>query len=128
MKYNNTIGLVAGLSGALAVAFGAFGAHAAEAFLEASGRAGTYETAVKYHFYHTLALLLIGWAYQQTPHKYYQWAANAMALGILVFSGSLYTLCFTGITILGAVTPIGGLLFIVGWLLLALGAKATKKG
>ena len=106
--------------GALSVMIGAFGAHALRAALEASGRLETFETAVKYQFYHTLALLAIGLLMYQIPDKWLYYAALAMIGGILIFSGSLYILCLTGIRWLGAITPIGGVLMIVGWVMLFL--------
>jgi uncharacterized membrane protein YgdD (TMEM256/DUF423 family) len=108
------------ISGALAVMIGAFGAHALRASLEAAGRMETFETGVKYQFYHTLALLLIGLLMSHFDSKLLQYAAYAMLAGIVIFSGSLYILCLSGVTKWGAVTPIGGLGFIAGWILLAI--------
>ncbi|RDB07715.1 DUF423 domain-containing protein [Runella aurantiaca] len=111
--------------GALGVAIGAFGAHALRPTLEASGRMDTFETAVKYQFYHALALILISVLLQNTAvtsAKWYHWAGYSFLGGVIVFSGSLYTICFTGIKAFGAVAPIGGTLMIVGWVLLFLGA------
>lgn len=109
--------MIAALSGALAVGVGAFGAHGLEEILEATGRTETFETAVKYHFYHTLALALIGLILLVRPNwKSLQFSAWNMIGGIIIFSGSLYILSLTGITWWGAVTPIGGVLFILGWL------------
>ena len=110
--------LIAAVLGALSVGTGAFGAHALRASLEASGRLDTFETAVKYQFYHTLAILAIGILMYHIPDKRIGYAAIAMASGTFVFSGSLYVLCLTGTRWWGAVTPIGGVLLIVGWVLL----------
>jgi uncharacterized membrane protein YgdD (TMEM256/DUF423 family) len=107
--------LIATALGALSVAIGAFGAHALAPMLQATGRTDTFETAVKYQMYHTLALLAVGLLLFKVEHPALQVAAWCFFLGILVFSGSLYTLCMTGITWLGAITPIGGTLMIVGW-------------
>ncbi len=107
--------LTASLLGALTVAFGAFGAHALGPMLQATNRLDTYETAVKYQMYHTLALLAVGLLLFNVEQPALQVAAWCFLLGILVFSGSLYTLCLTGITWLGAITPIGGVLLIAGW-------------
>ncbi|MEM6840700.1 MAG: DUF423 domain-containing protein [Bacteroidota bacterium] len=104
--------------GALSVMIGAFGAHALQATLEAQGRMDTFETAVKYQFYHTLALLYIGLLMFRIQDKLLDYAALSMIGGVLIFSGSLYILCLSGIRWLGAVTPIGGSLFIIGWVLL----------
>nr|WP_071594878.1 DUF423 domain-containing protein [Pontibacter roseus] len=94
---------------------GAFGAHALSSLLQASNRVDTFETAVKYQMYHTLALLAVGLLLFRVEHPALQVAAWAFFIGILIFSGSLYTLCLTGITWLGAITPIGGTALIVGW-------------
>ena len=110
--------LTAAVLGGLSVGIGAFGAHALRAILEASGRIETFETAVRYQFYHTLALLAIGLLMYHIPDKKLGYAALAMMGGILIFSGSLYILCLTGARWWGAVTPFGGVLLIVGWVLL----------
>lgn len=110
-----TILLIASALGALTVAIGAFGAHTLAKMLQSTGRVETFETAVKYQMYHTLALLAIGLILFKVEQPALQVAAWCFFLGILVFSGSLYVLCATGITWLGAITPIGGTLFIVGW-------------
>lgn len=109
--------MLAGLSGALAVGLGAFGAHGLEEILTATGRTETFETAVKYHFYHTLALALIGLIQLVRPNwKSLQFSTWSMIGGIVIFPGSLYILSLTGITWWGAVTPLGGVFFILGWL------------
>ncbi|MDQ6478008.1 DUF423 domain-containing protein [Dyadobacter sp. LHD-138] len=116
---------VGGILGALAVALGAFGAHALKAMLETSGRLETFETAVKYQFYHALAMVLVGILMQRAGEdaaKLLGWSGNAFAVGVIIFSGSLYAICFTGITKFGATAPIGGLLLIAGWILLILAA------
>lgn len=120
MNPQNTLRLAAVL-GALSVGIGAFGAHGLAAFLAQTGRAATFETAVRYQFYHTLALGLVGILYLRHPRlRALGGVAACFAGGILVFSGSLYALVFSGIKWLGAITPIGGILMIVGWLWLAL--------
>ncbi|WKN33652.1 DUF423 domain-containing protein [Porifericola rhodea] len=110
--------LSASAFGALSVMIGAFGAHALRASLEASNRLDTFETAVKYQFYHTLALLVIGLLMYRIQDKLLDYAGLSMIVGILIFSGSLYILCLSGLRWLGAITPIGGLLMIIGWVLL----------
>ena len=93
--------------------------------LEASNRLDTFETAVKYQFYHALALVLIGFMLRgqgEDAGKWLNWAGYSFIGGILIFSGSLYAICFTGITKFGATAPIGGLLMILGWILLLLAA------
>ena len=119
MKAKNIL-VLAGISGAIAVGLGAFGAHGLEPLLIQNGRLDTFETAVSYHFYHTLGLLGLGILALIKPEwKGLSLAAWGMFLGILIFSGSLYILSLTGITWLGAITPIGGVGFILGWLALA---------
>lgn len=118
--------IISALSGALAVALGAFGAHALQGMLIESGRVDTYETAVLYHFVHTLTLLSVGILIEHRHHVWLTRAAWSFTFGLLLFSGSLYVLCFTGMTWLGAVTPFGGVLFIMGWLFLVLGVLKRK--
>ncbi|MDO1447166.1 DUF423 domain-containing protein [Rhodocytophaga aerolata] len=107
--------------GGLGVAIGAFGAHALKAMLESTSRTDTFETAVRYQFYHALALLLIGLLLFRLDSKLLHYSGNLMLAGTIIFSGSLYILCMTGIKWLGAITPIGGVLMIAGWVLLAMG-------
>lgn len=107
----------AAIFGAIAVGIGAFGAHGLKAILEETGRIETFETAVKYHFYHSLGLFLIGILALVKPEwKGLNFSTICMIIGILIFSGSLYILSLTGITWLGAITPLGGVAFILGWL------------
>jgi uncharacterized membrane protein YgdD (TMEM256/DUF423 family) len=102
--------------GAIAVGIGAFGAHGLKDILAETGRLETFETAVKYHFYHSLAILMVGILSIIKPDwKQLSTAAILMSIGILIFSGSLYVLSLTGITWLGAITPLGGVAFIAGW-------------
>ena len=113
---------LAAILGALAVGIGAFGAHGLEPVLETYNRVETFETAVKYHFYHTLAILLVGILIAfGKGNKLLKASVWSFLVGILIFSGSLYILSVTNITWLGAVTPLGGLAFIAGWILLAVG-------
>lgn len=112
--------------GCLGVIIGAFGAHAFKDALAATGRIDTYELAVRYQFYHALALLLTGLLQGQFNSTRLRYSAASFTLGILFFSGSLYVLSFTGQAILGAVTPIGGLFFIAGWVLLILATTQKK--
>lgn len=109
------------LAAALAVALGAFGAHALKARL-APELLAVYQTAVQYHFYHALGLALVGFALVHWPESAWARAAGwTMLAGIALFSGSLYLLSLTGQRWLGAVTPLGGLAFIAAWVLLAIG-------
>ncbi|RTQ47737.1 DUF423 domain-containing protein [Hymenobacter gummosus] len=115
--------LAAAVLGALGVGLGAFGAHVFKAHLEATQRLDTFETAVRYQFYHTLALLAVGVLRLVRPELSSLGTVAWLFIGgIIVFSGSLYLLCLTGVTKLGAITPIGGVLFIAGWVLLAVAA------
>jgi uncharacterized membrane protein YgdD (TMEM256/DUF423 family) len=109
---------IGGLLLASAVALGAFGAHGLESILEEHGRVDTYETAVKYHFYHGLGMVLIG-ILKKLYKKGYDWACKTMLVGVIIFSGSLYVLSLSNVTWLGAITPIGGVLLILSWILVA---------
>ena len=113
-----TFALVATAMGFLAVAAGAFGAHALRARLSAELLA-VWETAARYQMYHALALLGVVWALDRWPGTLATAAGWSFTIGILVFSGSLYLLAFSGVRWLGAITPIGGLFLLTGWLLLA---------
>ena len=98
-----------------AVALGAFGAHALKNRFD-DYALGVFQTAVQYHFYHSLALLAVGVIALNQPHNTLLRSSGWLFLvGILVFSGSLYLLSLSGMRWLGAVTPIGGLAFIAGW-------------
>ena len=112
--------LVAGaLMAALAVICGAFGAHALGSRMNADMLA-VWHTAVEYHFYHALGLLLIGLVAWRLPRcAMVQWAGGFMLAGVVLFSGSLYALALMGNRALGVVTPVGGLLLIAAWALLA---------
>ena len=113
---------LASLSGMLAVMFGAFGAHALRSRLDDYAM-GVFQTAVQYHFYHSLALLAVGVVALSQPQTVLLKSSGWLFLiGILVFSGSLYLLGITGVRWLGAVTPLGGLAFIGGWACLAASA------
>lgn len=107
--------------GLLGVALGAFGAHALAEMLEETGRKDTFETAVRYQFYHAFALLVTASVYRQQPGKWLKWGGLLFIFGIAIFSGTLYALCLTGISWLGAITPLGGLSLMGGWLALAVG-------
>ncbi|MDC0325427.1 DUF423 domain-containing protein [bacterium] len=103
----------AAILGFLGVLLGAFGAHALNERLVESGRVDTWETAVFYHLIHALVLLSV--SRMPSPPK---WSVNLFLIGVVIFSGSLYALCLTDITKLGAITPIGGLALMAGWLTL----------
>ncbi|SOE22477.1 Uncharacterized membrane protein YgdD, TMEM256/DUF423 family [Spirosomataceae bacterium TFI 002] len=101
--------------GMLGVILGAFGAHALAKMLTESNRLDTYHTAVKYQFIHALLLILIGILYRSNKTKSLKLSGITAILGVLIFSGSLYTICFTGINVFGAVAPIGGSLLVASW-------------
>jgi uncharacterized membrane protein YgdD (TMEM256/DUF423 family) len=111
--------LIAALNGFIAVALGAFGAHGLKQRLSAEMLA-VYQTGVQYHFYHTFALLAVALLMLQMPlNNSLRWSGILFFVGIIIFSGSLYVLSLSGIRWLGAITPLGGLAFLAGWLLLA---------
>lgn len=103
------------------VALGAFGAHALRGRLSAD-MLQVFETGVRYHFYHSLALFAVGWLAETHPSQWITGAGMAFVAGVLVFSGSLYVLALSGVRWWGAITPVGGLAFLVGWVLLAVGS------
>lgn len=109
--------LVGAAYGFLGVACGAFGAHALKTRL-APDLLAVWKTAVEYQLYHALALVLIGLIASSRPSIALTNSAICMALGVLLFSGSLYVLALSGVRWLGAITPIGGLLLLAGWALL----------
>lgn len=122
--------LAAGAASAgLAVALGAFGAHALKAILTENDKISVFETAVKYHFFHAFALLAAGLLLQSgTFHdRYIKNAGIAFIVGTLLFSGSLYILSVTNTSFWGVVTPFGGLSLIIGWALLTMGILKSGK-
>ncbi len=113
--------IIAAAFGFLAVALGAFGAHAFKSYLITYGRLDTFEVAVRYQFYHAIALFVVGLLNQNENHKKsLQYSALSMSIGIVLFSGSLYMLCLTSSRIWAIATPVGGLFFLIGWGLLFL--------
>ena len=106
---------------ALAVAAGAFGAHALSSRL-APDMLSVYETAVRYQMYHALGLLAVAWMTTQDDARLPDIAGYLFVAGVALFSGSLYALVLTGTNWLGAVTPLGGVAFIGGWICVALHA------
>lgn len=111
--------------GALSVMLGAFAAHGLKNIL-AAGDLQIFETAVRYQFYHVFALLAVGILYAAFPGKLLVWAGKLFITGMILFSGSLYVLCYVKynemtLNWIGAITPFGGAAFIAGWVLLFLG-------
>jgi uncharacterized membrane protein YgdD (TMEM256/DUF423 family) len=124
---NGRIFFLAGsVSGFLGVALGAFGAHALKGRLSAD-LASVYETGVRYQLVHALALLAAAWAAAAYQNHHAQTAGWFFIAGSVVFSGSLYLLVFTGTKSWGAVTPVGGLCLLAGWLFLAVSALAPTR-
>ncbi len=115
---------VGAVSGLIAVACGAFGAHGLRARL-APDLLAAFETAARYQMYHALALVAAAWAVSRWPGPLAQWAGWLFVAGTVIFSGSLYALALTGLRWLGAVTPLGGLAFMAGWICLALAARPS---
>lgn len=116
------------VAGALGVALGAFGAHALKARVGAD-MLMVFETGVRYQMYHALALLAVAFAAGRLQSGWVDAAGWLFVAGIVVFSGSLYLMTLTGARWLGAITPIGGLCFILGWLALVLAAvRAGLRG
>ena len=117
---------LAAITGALTVALGAFGAHALKDKLSADALA-IFETAIRYQFYHVFALLAVGILYKDFPNKWINNAGKLFIAGMIFFCGSLYLLtAFKGMgnesmNWLGAITPFGGVSFITGWILIAMG-------
>ena len=117
---------IASTLAALAVLLGAFGAHGLKAKL-APEMMAVYQTAVQYHMWHALGLAIIALALPQWPHlTLLRWAAWLMVLGVVLFSGSLYALALTEIKMLGAITPFGGLAFIIAWIMFAAAMWKSK--
>jgi len=118
---DKTFLLLGAVAAFLAVTLGAFGAHGLRGRLSPEMLA-VFETGVRYHMYHALALLLVGLIMGRMSGWLIQTAGWCFVAGILLFSGSLYALALSGVTMLGAVTPIGGLAFLAGWACLAFAA------
>lgn len=112
---------VASINGLIAVVAGAFGAHYLKTHLDAKAL-NAFDVGVRYQMYHALALLAVAWVMSRRPSRVASASAACMLLGIVLFTGSLYALALVGWTWLGPVTPLGGALLMVGWLLLAIAA------
>jgi len=113
------------LAGFVGVALGAFAAHGLKSRLDA-GMLATFEIGVRYQMYHALALLAVAWACTKWPGAWVNASGWLFVAGILVFSGSLYLLALTGVRWLGAITPLGGLAFLAGWICLAWAALKSS--
>jgi uncharacterized membrane protein YgdD (TMEM256/DUF423 family) len=113
--------IIGSIAGLLGVGLGAFGAHALQNVLQGEME-NTYQTAVRYHLIHAVALLAVAWAVSHWDSALLPMAGYSFVVGLILFSGSLYALSVTGLRALGAITPFGGIAFLLGWALLALGA------
>jgi uncharacterized membrane protein YgdD (TMEM256/DUF423 family) len=112
--------------GALGIALGAFGAHSLKESLKLAGNFDTFETAVRYQFYNAFALIVLSLIAERTNNKFTNWSGNLFIIGSVIFSGSLYLICFTGIKTFGAIAPIGGLCLIAAWLCMFISIKTPK--
>lgn len=126
MTTQKQIAAIGFLLGALAVALGAFGAHALKSTLSAHNRTEIYELAVRYHFYHALAILGLGALYPHVDECKARWSAWLMLLGTLCFPGSLYLLAIFEMKSVVFVTPVGGMLLTAGWITAAWGLFQRK--
>lgn len=114
--------LNAGIIGCfLSVAFGAFGAHALKAHLD-EYHLGVFKTGVEYQFFHSLGLILVSLLFSRGAAPQFRWAGFLFMGGLFLFSGSLYLLAITRVKMWGAVTPLGGVAFLLGWLALLWGS------
>ncbi len=122
--------IAASVYGFLAVALGAFGAHGLKAFLasveDGAQRQAWWQTAAQYHLAHALALGLTAYLASRVQGTSVMIAGAGFAFGVLIFSGSLYVMTLTGVRWLGAITPIGGLLLLVGWAALGVAALSLR--
>jgi uncharacterized membrane protein YgdD (TMEM256/DUF423 family) len=127
---NKTVFTLAAILGFLSVAIGAFGAHGLQALLkdapDAAQRISWFDLGARYHLIHSVVLLVLAVVYEQLNAKWAKLSAFTFVLGIVVFSGSLYAMGLSGEKMLGRVTPIGGGLFLVGWMSLAVGVRARS--
>lgn len=110
----------------LTVVLGAFGAHSLNDTLLENGKLSVYETAVRYQSMHALVLLIVGIIQRWIQSKWLHRSVLFFVIGVIIFSGSLYILSITNIGFLGAITPLGGLLLILGWVFLIIGFRSYK--
>ncbi|WP_422359593.1 DUF423 domain-containing protein [Reichenbachiella sp.] len=118
--------LIGAILGMLSVVIGAFGAHGLKDTLVSNGRLDVFETAVKYQMYHALALLFTGILADKLKGSWVPRVVICFLTGVIIFSGSLYLLSITNIGFLGAITPIGGILLIAGWVFVILGVVKSN--
>lgn len=130
-KLSKNIVITASVLGAITIAIGAFGAHGLKQLVSAASL-DTFETGVRYQMYHVIALLVIGFT-EKIPCATKKWIFWFFCFGMLFFSGSIYLLALKeqlpfSVSFLGPVTPLGGLLFILGWIRLGYGLLTFKRG
>ena len=125
MKKN--IILTSGILGVISIIIGAFGSHALNDYLISIERIDTFEVAVKYQFYHVFFLLSLGLLSEIFHPTFIKYAFYSCLLGILLFSGSLYILCFTNNSFYGMITPFGGIALIGAWICLIVSIIRSKK-
>jgi uncharacterized membrane protein YgdD (TMEM256/DUF423 family) len=119
--------LIGSIAASISVLAGAFGAHGLADVL--GDRADVYETAARYHMYHALAIILVGILFRRYRSRAVMMAGWLFLAGVLVFSGSLYVLAISGVAAWGAITPFGGVLFVLAWILLGTGVwRARRNG
>tara|TARA_B110000495_G_C22865888_1_gene504887 strand:+ start:476 stop:844 length:369 start_codon:yes stop_codon:yes gene_type:complete len=109
--------IIASILGFFSVLIGAMGAHYFSDYLVLVDRVNTFETAVRFQFYHTFFLFFLGFSYDFTNIKLLRYAFLVCVTGIILFSGSLYVLCLTNISFFGIITPFGGILLMFSWLI-----------
>jgi len=125
---SRTLVVIASILGALGVAFGAFGAHGLANYFAANpGAESTFDTAVRYHLIHAVALMGAAWAWDRFPSRWTRYAGWLFVAGIILFSGSLYLLSLLNIRFMGAIAPIGGACLIAGWLCIGIAAWREKQ-
>ncbi len=125
-NYSKTFIALGAFFGFTGVALGAFGAHALKSVV-APEMLTVFETGVRYEMYHALGLIAIGLIFRFSDHRLLSFAGWSFTAGIVLFSGSLYAMTFTGVKIFGAITPFGGIAFIFGWSCLFFSALKIKK-
>ncbi|MCV9386406.1 DUF423 domain-containing protein [Reichenbachiella ulvae] len=123
---NNNVIKTGAVFGFLTVAIGAFGAHGLKSTLIAHGTLDTFDTGVLYQAIHTFAILITGILFKEFHSSRLNWAFYSFVAGIIIFSGSLYILSVTGIKVWGAITPVGGIGFLVGWILMLLAVNKKR--
>jgi uncharacterized membrane protein YgdD (TMEM256/DUF423 family) len=119
---SRTFIILSTILGFIGVALGAFGAHGLQATLEANGRVGTFETASRYQMYHALALIGVTWLSSVKADPFLTAAGWTLFAGTVIFSGALYILAIFDLRIMGAVAPLGGVLMLIGWACMGIGA------